>query len=503
MGSFTIFKEGSGVSDKLQQVYDNLMSDPMFFTKQIIGIKPWAKQRKAIKTVMNLNGENHSRTAIKSCHGIGKTFIAGNIALQFLYTYKPSIVVTTAPTFRQVEKGIWKEIRQSYGMARIPLGGKLQDGAPTLQIVKDQWYAFGLATSDSDKFQGLHEENILVIVDEGAGVPESIYNAIDGLLTSMNAKLLIIGNPTSITGTFKKAFSEPGWNKISISAFDTPNFKYYNITEKEIANGTWQAIMAAKNNWLPLPKLVTPAWVADKYKRWGPSSMLYKTRVLGEFDEVGTDTLIPLAWIETAVERNKELRVELNDKVSIGADIAEFGRDNSQVFVKTGRKVLSPFSFTKMPVMQLAGQLVLLYNQHQANTIKIDTIGVGTGVEGRLDELGLNTIRVNVAEAPGGITEEERAKFINKRAQLYWALREQLDPDNIDAIGLPDDEELVEELMATKFKVNSSGKIQIMAKDEIKSEIGRSPDKADALMIACAPDNLLAKAKEIKNAGVW
>ena len=489
--------------DKMQRIYDNLRADPLFFTNSIIGIRPWSKQRQAIEMVLDNTGQYHNKTAIKSCHGIGKTFISGNIALQFLYTYKPSIVVTTAPTFRQVEKGIWKEIRQSYGMSRIPLGGYLQEGAPSLQIVKDQWYAFGLATTDSDKFQGLHEENILVVVDEGAGVPEQIYTAIDGLLTSKNAKLLVIGNPTSVSGTFKKAFEEPGWNKVSISAYDTPNFTHYGITEKEIADGTYKKLMSDKDSKLPLPKLVTPDWVADKYKRWGPDSMLYKTRVLGEFDEAGTDALIPLAWIEAAVERNAEIQPVLSDIVSIGCDVAEFGRDTSEVFVKRGRKILEPYSYTKLPIMQLVGHLVLLYNQHQASSIKIDTIGVGTGVEGRLDEMNIPTFRVNVSEAPGGDSETEKAKFVNKRAQLYWSLRGQLDPSNPESIGLPNDEELIEELVSTKFKVNSAGKIQIIPKDEIKQIIGRSPDKADALMIACSPDNLLAKDKKILQAGAW
>ena len=153
--------------------------------------------------------------------------------------------------------------------------------------------------------------------------------------------------------------------------------------------------------------------------------------------------------------------------------------------------------------MQLVGQLVLIYNQHQVDSVKIDTIGVGTGVEGRLDELGIPTFRVNVSESPGGNSETERNKFVNKRAQLYWSLREQLDPDNEDAIGLPNDDELIEELMSTKFKVNSSGKIQIIPKEEIKNIIGRSPDKADALMITCSPDNLLVTEKVILNAGTW
>lgn len=488
------------MANKAIKIKNKLKADPMFFSKNIIGIKPWAKQRRAIKMVMNLDNKYYNKTCIKSCHGIGKTFISGNIALQFLFTYKPSIVITTAPTHRQVEKGIWKEIRQSYNMARIPLGGKLQEGSPELKIIKDQWYAYGFATNDSNKFQSLHEENILIVVDEAAGVSEEIFTAIDGILTSANAKLLIIGNPTSVTGTFRKSFEETGWNKISISAYDTPNFLYYGITEKEIADGSWEQIMAEKNNYLPFPKLTTPNWVADKYKKWGSKSMLYRTRVLGEFDEEGTDSLIPLAWLEASIERGKD---ECEDKTTvIGADIAEFGRDSSQVFIIRGRNVLPVKSFTKLPIMELVGHLIILYNEYQASEIRIDTIGVGTGVEGRLDELGVNTVRVNVAESPGGV-EKEAEKFINKRAQLYWSLRNQLDPENNNAIGLPDDEDLIEELMATKYKVNSRGKIQIIEKDEIKKKIGRSPDKADALMICCAPTGLIEKEQKTKTAGVW
>lgn len=486
--------------DKMQQIYNNLQSDPMFFPKQILGIKPWSRQRKAIKYVMDKNA-TYNKTTIRGCHGFGKSFISGNIILQFLLTYKPSIVLSTAPTFRQVEKAIWKEVRTSYNNARIPLGGKLADGAPLLQIVKDQWYAMGLSTSEGDKFQGFHEENILVVVDEAAGVPESIFVSIDALLTSANAKLLIIGNPTSTAGTFKKSFEETGWNKIAVSAFDTPNFTYYGITEQDIKSGLWYEKMKAKDFKLPYPKMITPQWVEDKYKRWRPGSILYDSRVRGNFVDAGSDTLIPLAWIEAAQSRWEEL--EYGTETAIGVDVAEYGRDSSVAWVKSGRKLHPAKTFSKLPVMQLVGYLVILFNAQQASYINVDTIGVGTGVEGRLDELGIPTNRVNVAEGPGGVKEEETAKFINKRAQFYWGLRELLDPENPNAIGLPQDDELVEELMATKYKINSSGKIQIIPKDDIKEIIGRSPDKADALMIACAPPSLMANVKVLHKAGTW
>lgn len=490
------------MADNKEIFVEMLQNDPLFFVHDVLGCRTWSKQRTVIKSV-----NNTPRTTARGCHGWGKTFVAAAVALQFLYTNSPAIVITTAPTFRQVEKLIWKEIRTNYKSAKLPLGGKLQEGQPLLQVVKDQWYMIGFATQDGDRFQGFHEENILVIVDEAAGVTETIFTAIEGVLTSSNSHLLLIGNPTSVAGYFKKSFEEQGWSKIAVSAFDTPNFKYHNITREDIAKGTWEAKMELKGFKLPFPKMVTPAWVADKYKRWGTSSPLWTTRIEGNFDEEGSDSLIPLAWIEAAKERWHELSDDVpTELIELGVDVAEFGRDSSNVYIKKGQKILPAKTFSKIKIMTLVGHIILIYSVSNASLIKVDTIGVGTGVEGRLEEQGYPTVRVNVGEAPGGNNDVEKSKFINKRAQLYWALREALDPDtnrNPYPLGLPEDDELEEELMATKYKINSKGQIQIIAKDDIKAKIGRSPDKADALMLANAPAKLLEKQNKILSAGSW
>lgn len=489
-------KKRAETQEKEQLLVYKLKTEPYYFTKEILGTKLWKKQKRILKRVMNLQGEYKNKTCVKSCHGIGKSYTAAQIALQFLYTYSPSIVITTAPTFRQVEKTIWKEIRTSYRNAKINLGGNLSEGTPNLQILKDQWYLSGIATNDGDKLQGIHEDHILIIVDESAGVSESIFEAIEAILTSANAHLLIIGNPTSTTGYFRKAFSEKGWNKITVSAFDTPNFTAFGITEEDILNGTWEEKIDGK---LPYPKLITPQWVADKYQRWGRESTFVKTRIRAEFDETGSDSIVSLAWLDAAVERNKELPIICDSKkIVIGVDVAEHGRDSSIACIKRNRYIQPMKEYKQMKVMELASHLKLLYESIGANNIKVDTIGVGTGVEGRLEEYDIKTYRVNVAEGPGG-DEEEKEKHVNKRAQLYWNLRELLDPDNPHAIGIPDDDELIEELLNTKYKLKN-GKIQIIAKDDIKAVIGRSPDKADALMIACAPDEYLTK---LRSAGTW
>ena len=485
------------LQDASKAVASRIEHDPVWMVSNIFGKHLWSKEREIIQSV-----DDNYRTTVRGCHGFGKSFTAGNTALEFLFRHKNSIVLTTAPTFRQVEKLIWKEIRESYKSSCLPLGGILYAGKPELQIVKDEWYAMGIATANSDSFQGFHESYLLVIVDEAAGVPDEIFESIEGIITTEGSRLLLVGNPTSTSGTFKDSFSQAAYHKIHVSAYDTPNFVALGITEEDVASGKWEDKWEASGHKLVCDKLVTPEWVADKYVRWGPYSTLYKTRVLGEFDDSASDMLIPLSWIEAANERWQD--AEYGADTELGADIAEYGRDNTVVAALSGYKLRPLQTYNKQKTMETAGKIIRLYNALGASVVKIDTIGVGTGVEGRIEEQGYNTIRVNVAENPAG-GEEEKKKFINKRAQLYWNLREMLNPDvglNPNPLSLPPDDELTEELCAHRYKVNSKGQIQIVSKDTIKQTLGRSPDKADAVMMACAPVALF-KATPKQHAGTW
>lgn len=457
------------------------IKDPSWMIKNVLRANLWSKQAEIIQSVWE-----HRRTTVRGCHGFGKSFIAGQAILAFLYGHKPSIVLSTAPTWRQVEKLVWKEVRASFRKAIVPLGGKLSPKRPEIQIQQDEWYAAGLSTTDPDRFQGFHETNILVVVDEAAGIPEAIFEGIEGILTSENAHLLLLGNPTSIGGTFYNSFKEEGWNKIIVSAYDTPNFTGFGITEQDMADETWQNKITGP---LPNPKMITPEWVFDKYRRWKPGSVMYEARVLGNFPSSSIDTLIPLTWIEQALERWEDM--DEVGIVEIGVDVARFGGDSTVIAPKIGDKVLELQDYSKLDTMETTGHAIIAYKHYRSTNIKVDVIGIGAGVVDRLGELKYPVISVNVADAP---TEEGKEKFENKRAELYWHLRERLDPDkriNSKPIGLPPDEELMMDLASLKFKITSRGKIAIEPKEEMKKRIGRSPDRGDAVMIAVAPPELI------------
>ena len=459
---------------KTKKILRRAQKNPVWFVTEVLKAHPWARQVEILESV-----RDHSRTAARSCHGIGKSFTAGQVILWFLFAFSPSIVLSTAPTWRQVEKLIWKEVRASYRRARVPLGGHILPKSPEIQIVQDEWYAMGLSTNEPDRFQGFHEENILVVVDEAAGVPEDIFEAVEGVLTSQNARLLLLGNPTATSGTFYKAFKGDGWNTIAISAYDTPNFTEFGITEEDVASGSWEQKITGE---LPNPKLITPSWVADKYKRWGPSSPAYQARVKGQFPEQGDDTLIPLSWIEAAMERWHDM--EPGKPKEIGVDVARFGSDNSVIVVRYGPKVVEIEEYSKQDTMETAGRVVAAERRHVPHSIKVDVIGLGAGVVDRLNELQCLAQGVNVAERA-----KDPEQFKNLRSEVWWNLRERLDPNpatNPEPIGLPPNDNLLADLSGIKYKINSKGQIVVEPKDEMKKRLGRSPDIGDALALSFA-----------------
>ena len=451
--------------------------DPLWWLDKALGVKFWKAQAEIIESV-----RDNPRTSARSCHGIGKSHLAGNTALWFLFSFPYSIVLTTAPTYRQVEKLIWKELRSSVRKAKIDLGGELAKKSPELQIVQDEWVALGLSTNQPDRFQGFHARHILVIVDEAPGVAEAIFEAIEGVLTSDHCRLLFTGNPTQIGGAFYRSHREPGWKTFHISAFDTPNFTAFGITEDDIASGAWETKITGP---LPAPWLITPQWVADKYKRWGPKHPAYQARVLGNFPEQGEYNVIPLGWIEKAIQEWPEARAE--GSIILGVDVARGGQDLSAIAVRQGSKLLSIEVFAGLDGPELAGEALKVYRKLDASCINVDSIGVGASVIDSLKEHPeVNFRGINVSMASDIKDDEGNRVYQNLRAEMWWALREALDPKNPFPLALPDDDELLGDLAAPRYSFRK-GWTQIEEKEETKKRLGRSPDRGDALMLTYAP----------------
>jgi hypothetical protein len=432
------------------------LDDPVFYVREILGGDPWSKQEDVLYSI-----RDHRRTGVRSCHGVGKTKCAAWVALWFLITHPNSVVITTAPTWHQVENLLWREIRNAHALARMPLGGKCL----TVKLdLDDKWFALGMSTDKPERFQGFHAESgdILLIVDEASGVAQDIYDAAEGFLTSEGSRLLLIGNPTQLSGEFYTAFRSPIYHKIHISAWDSPNLKAGKVIR---------------------PYLITPEWVEEKRIKWGEDSPMWYSRVMGEFPEQGEDTLIPLAWVEAAQNRYldpaiTEAACKPGVTIRLGVDVARFGSDASVIMVSAGPRVNIVKVIRKQDTMAIAGAVIQAFRETGAHAANIDVIGIGAGVVDRLTEQHFNVTGVNV-----GDRAVDNDRYINLRAELYWLLREEF---RDAAIAIPPDEDLAAELASMKYAFDSRGRIKIESKDDMRKRGISSPDRADAVMLARA-----------------
>lgn len=364
---------------------------------------------------------------------------------------------------------LWQEIRQAHRSARVPLGGKLLQ--TSLQI-DDGWFAFGFSTDDGNRFQGLHSEHVLCIFDEAAGVAKEIWTAADGILTSGHCRLLAIGNPTEASGPFYEMFREPGVSKLRISAFDLPN-----VREKRLV----------------VPGLTTWEWVEDKRQRWGEQSPVYRSRVLGEFPADSESAVIPLAWVEAAVERWHAWKASggaLGALTTAALDVADGGQDRSTLALRYGSvvpEVRDVTQSTPHATMALAGILSGVLTGKGGRGI-VDSIGVGAGVVSRCREQGLLVEAFNAAEGTAARDASGEMGFVNRRASAWWGTRERLHPETGDGIALPPDDDLIGDLTAPTWKMTSAGKVQIESKDDIRKRLGRSTDKGDSVVMAFTPE---------------
>lgn len=193
---------------------------------------------------------------------------------------------------------------------------------------------------------------------------------------------------------------------------------------------------------------------------------------------------IPTEWVKAAQGRWVE-KTAKGPMTALGFDPARGGIDKSTLAPRHGqwfdKLITAPGVATKDG--PTAAAFAIPYVRDGA-CICVDSIGIGSSALDFLVGLNLNVLAVNGSEASAAITKAGNLRYRNRRAEMYWRLREALDPTNPDPIALPPDAELLTDLTAVRYKVVTMGKVaalQMRSKDEIRETLGRSPDKGDAV----------------------
>lgn len=428
------------------------ITDPVPFVVNVLDVTPDKWQEEALRGLAN-----NARVAIRSGHGVGKTALETWACLWFLFTRPYSKIPCTAPTQQQLFDILWPEI--SKWMKRSPALDSLfewQKTKITLRAMPERWFATARTASKPENMAGFHEEHLLFICDEASGIDDRIFETIEGALTTKDAKLLLCGNPTKNSGVFKRAFFEDReiYHTQKVSCFDTSR-------------------------------------VADEYserliKQYGLDSDVVRVRVLGEFPKAEPDGLIALELVEAAMMR--ELLVEHDAMLDVGADIARFGDDETVIIPRIGGKVLGVFHYTRQDTMTTVGKIIDITRDIMKDhakpfaTIRVDDDGVGGGVTDRLREvIGEKRLNIDVMACHNGGSAADKEHYANWATEQWCGLRQRLIDGDIE---LPRDEELAAQLSTRKYLLNSRDQIILEDKKTYKKRIGRSPDRADALVLA-------------------
>jgi hypothetical protein len=396
------------------------------------------------------------------------------------------LVVSTAPTYAQVNKILWEEIRKHYiehGLPgkitqsdewKIPVEGF--DDKGNRRIVEKQ-VAFGRRPADMDMsaFQGLHRpDGVLFLIDEAVGCPEMIFTAAEVNTTADNCRILAIANPDDYQSAFGKIFkrNDSTWNKLTISALDTPNFTGEKVSEK-------------------LAQLLPqPSWVEDMKVQWGEDSSRFKSKILAEFPDESDSMFFTQSAIDKAVDAN--VQDDANVPCVLGVDIARMGDDYSCVYTNRGGRLRCFDSWNKVPLTETADRIHAAALATGAHEVRIDGSGIGAGVIDMLvNHATYSYSPYTVVAMIGSGRSPDTLRWLNARALYFDQLRQQMAEGSLDIDF--DDEKLLDEMLMIKYKFSPKGAIQIESKDDMRSRGIKSPDNLDAAVYAAADiSNLLA-----------
>lgn len=437
--------------------------DPVRFADAVLGVDLWDTQKHILRSVAT-----HQRTAVKACHASSKTFTAAVVALWWVTRYQDGVVLTTAPTWMQVQRQVWPELHRLLARSQVAYPTPLQS---ELRLGPDR-YILGLATDQGVRFQGYHGR-ILVIVDEAPGISQEIWEAIAGIRAGGQVHVLALGNPTVPSGPFYDAFTaeRAGWSTFTISAFDTPNLRGLTLD-------AMLALPPAALDDNLRPYLVTRRWVAEQWEAWGRhGAPQWQSRVLGEFPEQSDSALFELGWLDRWQQRSAAFNPN-GALLEAGVDVAGPGKSDTVVAVRQGTHLLA---LEAWPRADSRGVVAAMLNRYRGrlHAVKVDAVGQGHYFAQHLADLGFPVMWVNVGERA-----YEPERFANLKAQFYWTLRGYAAAGQLS--GLADDV-AYSQLASLRFEYTPRGLVAMESKAAMERRGIASPDRAEAIMLAYAP----------------
>ena len=481
----------SGQRNLLQAFQDKLNEwkiDPIKFAIECCGFKPsnqqkeflrelcylvWAKKQvneyeSGLSTYVPTEKEywyaDKFGISIMSAKGTGKDAIVCIASMWFLTLFEIPRIVCTSPTRDHLRQILWSEFSKwhsktkndgdfqfllrdyiTVGKEKIylnpPKVPESQQGDKGVMIQK----VVGLFTDEGGAeaaLSGQHDDYMMILVDEAAGVHDVFFRSALTTLTRLCNFMVLIFNPHRRQGY----------------AYNT---HYDDKTSKRWITLQWSALDS---------DIVTDRHKQMLLETYSEGSDLYRINVLGLPANSSDGTLIPYDWVYAAKER--EVILGGDERVLLGVDPAGGGKDSTMCCVKVGHVVKEFIEVQGHETQDQVKAILRICKEFKVDLVCIDSIGVGKGVYDMLKRFKENVYGVKVHEA----AKSKGYKIY--RDELYWRMREAFEMGDI---VIPEDEKFIEEVSGISYITEKETRVE--RKTDMKKRLGRSPDRLDSLLV--------------------
>lgn len=351
-----------------------------------------------------------------------------------------------APELKQARNIAWRRLKAKVEPLRVAGAVEVREAELTVVFLHNGAFISLYGADNPDAMRGVRIDG--VVLDEVADIkPEVWTDIIQPALSDRLGWALFIGTPHGLnlfSELYFKAQNTPEWGAERFTVYDTDA-----IDPKEI----------------------------ERLRR-DMSEQSFAREYLCDFHAAGDDQLISLLEAEDAARRIYVEKDVLGAPKVIGIDPARFGDDRSVIVKRQGLQMFTPDVYRGIGNMDLAARSASVIQEWQPDAVFIDS-GAGAGVIDRLRQLGYD-----VVEVPFGGKALKPAQFVNRRAEMWFEMR-----DWIQAGGaIPNDLALKSELATPVYWFDAQGRKVLEPKDEIKKRLhdAGSPDIADALALTFA-----------------
>lgn len=510
--------------------FPGYVDDPVGFFEEVLEVHVTEDQKEIARSVID-----GLETNVPAAHSVGKTYLGALLAIFWIFA-RGGLFISTAPTKRQVNELLWGEIRKLYDNHRKKLGG--ERGQTFIRYTEDaRGYGFTSRSSGdlgSSGFQGIHAQQLLILIDESNGVSDEIDAAAMACVTGGKNRILRIGNPTAPGTAFEKSCEE---SCIRLPVWSHPNVAWA-YAKVEAGENKWihrlrpeVAAQILDENGLVLPQelwqedcprdvisgAVSIGWIENIRRKYGEGSAYWLGRVEAIFPQSSGNSVIPRDWFDAARARYDAHPKRWDDlakrhKPRYGLDVGDGG--DPHALAKWQGPVL--YSVVEEPTMgdrldiSRAADFGWKILCEKGGVLSVDRIGVGAGALSeikrrmsdpqfrRQNRLNGEVIGCNYGGSPEGAVGEimgdnnpyssdDTDDFVvrNLKADYFMALREAFRAGEVAIAPLGEIEDKVAKGFAQIFyEETSTGVTQIEDKKKTRKRLRRSPDPEDAIVMA-------------------